>query len=384
MGHSLISPSGVARAIACTRSTRLEQQFPDTTSSAAAEGTLAHRLGDLLILRKLGRIHKKAYDKELADILADPLYDTSMWDFMEDYSVFVIEQFHTAQAKCPDAEILTETKVDLGPYIPEGEGTVDVQIRADHVLWVTDLKYGKGVPVSAKENSQLMCYGLGALLGCDWLYDIHTLRLTIYQPRIDNISTWEISVDQLRAWAQEILIPRAKMAFAGEGEFNPGSWCRFCRAKATCRAHAEYNLEMAEHEFKDPALLTPAEVSDVLKRTDMLVNWAGAVGDYALAEALNGAKFPDFKVVEGRSNRVYTDTVTVIKMLRDKQYKDTEIFQEPKIKGIGELEKELGKDDFNRIVGPFLAKPSGKPTLVPADDKRPEINSIDSAIEAFS
>jgi hypothetical protein len=247
-----------------------------------------------------------------------------------------------------------------------------------------DLKYGKGVPVFADENAQLKVYALGCLRECDFLYDIDVVELIIYQPRLDSISSWEVTVDQLKAWAQEELIPKAKLAFAGEGDFNPGTWCRFCRAKATCRAHAEFNLEMAEHEFKDPALLTTAEVSDVLKRTDMLVNWAGAVGDYALAEALKGEKFPDFKLVEGRSNQVYTDTVTIVKTLREKQYKDDEIYQERKIKGIGELKKELGKDDFNRIVGPYLAKPAGKPTLVPADDKRPEINSIDSAIEAFS
>lgn len=384
MSHAILSPSGAARWLACTPSARLETQFPDMAGVAAAEGTLAHRLGELLIGRKLGRVHKKQYDKELADILANPLYDTSMMDYCEDYAVFVIEKYYEAQKETPDTEILLETQVDLTAYIEEGFGTVDIRIISDGILRMIDLKYGKGVPVSAVENKQLMVYALGCLRECDFLYDIHTVQLIIYQPRLDSISVWPISVGQLRAWAQEELIPKAKLAFAGEGEFVPGKHCQFCRAKATCRANAEYNQEIAEHNFKNPNLLTDKEVADILERSDMLKNWVGAVEDYAFTEAMAGKKWPGFKLVEGRSNRAYTDIPAVVTTLKDKQYKESEIYQERKIKGIGELEKELGKDDFNRIVGPFLVKPPGKPTLVKDSDKRPEINSFAAVTEAFS
>lgn len=384
MSHAILSPSGAARWLACTPSARLEMLFPDKAGEAAAEGTLAHRLGELLIGRKLGRVHKKEYDRVLAEILANPLYETSMMDYCEDYAVFVIEKFHEAQVLCPDAEILLEAVVDLSAYIEEGFGTVDVRIIADGKLTVIDLKYGKGVPVSAEANKQEMVYGLGSLRECDFLYDIDVVELIIYQPRLDSISTWVITVDQLKAWAQEELIPKAKLAFAGEGEFKPGPHCRFCRAKATCRAHAEYCQDTVIDDFKTPELLTDKEVAEVLKRSDMLKNWVGAVEEYAFTEALSGKRWPGWKLVEGKSNRFYTDPVAVIKTLQEKQYQDNEIYQERKIKGIGELEKELGKDDFNRLVGPFLGKPVGKPTLVEVSDKRPEINSIDSAVEAFS
>jgi hypothetical protein len=229
-----------------------------------------------------------------------------------------------------------------------------------------------------------MTYALGSLKESDFLYDIDVVELIIYQPRIDNISTWEISVVQLRAWAQEVLIPRAALAFAGEGDFVPGDHCRFCRAKATCRAHAEYNQETVVDDFMNPDLLTDAEVAEVLRRSDMLKNWVGAVEEHAFTEALAGKKWPGFKLVTGKSNRIYSDPAKVITVLKEKQYQDNEIYQERKIKGIGELEKELGKDDFNRIVGPLIIKPIGKPTLVEVSDKRPEINSIDSAISDFS
>jgi hypothetical protein len=359
-------------------------QFPDRAGEAAAEGTLAHRLGELLIGRKLGRVHKKEYDKVLAEILANPLYEPSMMDYCEDYAVFVLEKYHEAQNETKDAEILLEAKVDLSAYIEEGFGTVDIRIIADHKLRMIDLKYGKGVPVSAEENAQLKVYALGCLRECDFLYDIDVVELIIYQPRLDSISSWEVTVNQLKAWAQEELIPKAKLAFAGEGEFCPGSWCRFCRAKATCRAHSEYCEGTVVDDFKKAELLTDEEVSEVLKRSDMFKNWVGAVEEYAFNAALAGKRWPGFKLVEGKSNRFYTDPAAVITTLKSKQYKDEEIYQERKIKGIGELEKELGKDDFNRIVGPFLGKPIGKPTLVTLSDKRPEINSVQSAIDDFS
>lgn len=383
MSHAILSPSGASRWLVCTPSARLEMQFPDTAGEAAAEGTLAHRLGELLIKRKLGRIHNKPYESELKDILANPLYTTSMMDYCEDYAVFVIEKFHEAQVDTSDAELLTETKVDLGTFIEEGFGTVDIQIRTVNRLIIIDLKYGKGVPVSVVENKQEMIYSLGAMHESDFLYGYEVIEMIIYQPRLDNISPWEISVDQLRAWATEELIPKAKLAFAGEGDYVPGDHCRFCRAKATCKALADYNLEVDAYTNTNPDLLNPDKISNILKRLPLLVNWAGAVEEYALQAALQGTVFPGYKVVEGRSSRVYSNQESVGKLLLKEGYNESAIYKKTLL-GIGDMEKELGKADFNRYLSDLIIQPAGKPVLVPASDKRPELNSHDSAVQAFS
>lgn len=383
MSHAILSPSGASRWLACTPSARLETKFPDSAGEAAAEGTLAHRLGELLIKRKLGRIHNKPYEKELKEILANPLYTTSMMDYCEDYAVFVIEKFHAVQVETPDAELLTEMKVDLGAYVEEGFGTVDIQIRTAKRLIIIDLKYGKGVPVSVIENKQEMLYALGAHDASDFLYDYEVIEMIIYQPRLDNISSWEIEAGNLLAWGREVLIPKAKQAFAGEGDFNPGDHCRFCRAKNTCKALADFCIEVEDYGLEDPALLRNDQIAIILKKKDLIVNWLSGLGDYVLAQALSGIKYDGWKVVEGKSNRVYSNEDKVAEKLLKEGYDDSAIYKK-KLLGIGDMEKELGKADFNRYLSDLVIKPAGKPVLVPETDKRPELNSTDSAIKDFS
>lgn len=384
MSHAILSPSGTERWFNCTPSVRLEQQFPDNAGVAAAEGTLAHSLGELLSRKSLKLIKKYQFEQQLAVIKADELYDNSMMDHCENYRDFVLERLYDAQARTKDALIFLEQKIDLTDFIPEGFGTTDVVIIADGIMDVIDLKYGKGVPVSAEENKQMMVYGLGALNAFDLMYDIHTVRMTIYQPRIDNISTWEISVKDLREWAETELRPRAKLAFDGAGEFVAGKHCRFCKARGACKANADYNLVLAKHEFREADLLKEEEISDILDRAKLFTDWLNGVTDYALDQAVNhGKKWPGYKVVEGRSNRKYTSEEAVAKALTDSGFKE-EVIYEKSILGIGKMEKAIGKDVFAALLTPLIIKPAGKPALAPLSDKRAEYHSNEAAAIEFA
>ncbi len=229
-----------------------------------------------------------------------------------------------------------------------------------------------------------MLYSLGALREFDFLYDIHTVRMTIYQPRIGNISTWEISVEDLMQWAENDLKPRAALAFDGRGEYEPGKHCQFCKAKAVCKALADHNLEIAKYEFKESDLLADSDVSDILSRAKFIADWLSAVEDYALQQAVEaGKKWPGYKVVEGRSNRKYADEEEVASVLTIKGIKTQDIYNF-KLKGLTEMEKMLGKKEFTVLLSDLIIKPPGKPTLVPESDKRPEYNSAENAAKDFA
>lgn len=371
--HALLSASKADRWLNCTPSARMEEPFQehDFMSEPAAEGTLAHELSELMLYCVLNTIDADEIERSKL-IAANPLYSEAMYQHADEYVAYVMEQYNEARARSIDAKIFLEARLNLTDYIPEGFGTGDVVIISDGLLEVTDLKYGKGVPVSAVENRQMMLYALGALREYDFLYDLHTVRMTIYQPRLDNISTYEMSTDDLRKWANDELIPRAKMAFDGVGEFVPGKHCQFCKVKPTCKALADYNLELAKYDFLAADLLTPAEVADILTRKKMFVDWIGSVDDYALAQALNGVKFPGFKLVEGRSNRVITDKAAAASKLIAAGLEADKVYKPQELRGLTELEKAAGKKTFDAVLAGLIAKPEGKPTLVPADDKRNE------------
>lgn len=384
MAHALLSPSSASRWIACTPSARFEQQFPDSSSVFAQEGTLAHSLGELLINFKLGWIKKPAYKKALEAVKQNELYEEAMFQHCEDYAVFVMERYAEAQTRSKYAQIHLEVKLDMTKWVPDGFGTSDVVIVADDFMETIDLKYGKGVPVSVEENKQQMLYALGALEGYEFLYDIHTVRMTVYQPRIDNIALWETTVTALKLWAEDDLKTKANMAHNGEGEYIPGPHCGFCKGKAVCKALAEFNLQLAKHEFANPNILKDEEIASIMERTKMFVNWIESVNDYALDQAVNhGKKWPGYKVVEGRSNRKYADTDKVAEILSKKGYPEDTIFTK-KLIGIGDMESELGKKLFAELLGEYVIKPQGKPTLAPSTDKRPEINSLEKAQSEFS
>lgn len=383
--HALLSPSGASRWLACTPSARLESQFPDKAGEAAREGTLAHSLGELLIKHKANLISKAVFNKELKAIQADPLYDNSMMEHCEDYAVHVMEVYAEAMTRSKDAKLFLEKKLDMTRWVPEGFGTGDVNIVADHILDFIDLKYGKGVEVSAVENKQMMLYALGSLEAYDFLFDIKVVRMRIYQPRIENISEWEITVEELMKWADEELTPKAKMAFDGKGEYSPGKHCQFCRARAVCKANADHQLELADYDFKAPSLLDDNAVADILRRTADFKSWLTEVNDMALSEAVNNnKKWPGFKLVEGRSNRKYSDEDAVANKLSAAGFKDETIFKPKELLGITDMEKAITKKVFATELEDLVIKPPGKPTLVPVEDKRVEINSLEKAQQDFA
>lgn len=374
MAHAVLSPSAASRWLTCTRSARLEEQFPDSAGDAAKEGSLAHELGELLLKMALGRIFEKQYRKELAEIKKNKFYGSEMQRYAEDYRDFVLEQYAETKSQTPDAVLYLEQSVDLTHLVPEGFGTRDCAIIGDGTLTIIDLKYGKGVLVSAVNNKQMMLYALGSLHEFELLYDIQTIKMIIHQPRLDNYSVFEIAVTDLVAWGESDLRPKATLAFAGEGEFVPGDACKFCRAKAQCRALADQNLALAAYEFRSDELLEDHEIPAILDQVDRLVDWANAVKKFAFDQALQGKKWDGYKLVEGRSNHKYTDEDAVAQLILDNGWPESDVFTK-KIIGITAMEKLIGKQDMSRMLGDLIEKPPGSPTLVPTTDKRPEYNS---------
>ncbi len=362
--HALLSASSSRRWLNCTPSVRLEEQFAEETGNSvyAEEGTAAHALAE----HKLKRCLKRRSKRPVSDYQCDEMEECT-----DGYVAYAMEQVELARQECKDPVVLIEQRLDYSAYVPEGFGTGDLLIVADRVLTVVDLKYGKGVAVDAEWNPQMMLYGLGALELFGAIYDIETVRMAIYQPRLESVSTWEISVSDLMEWVDKELKPRAALAIAGEGEFKSGSWCRFCKAKNTCRARAEEFLRLAQMEFRAPALLTDDEVAEVLKVADELARWSADVYAYAQDEAVSkGKKWAGFKLVEGRSCRKYTDEEEAAEAAVAAGYAD--IYKRSLI-GITEMEKLMGKKRFAEVLGKLVYKPRGKITLVPESDKRQEV-----------
>ncbi len=371
--HAILGASSSHKWLNCPPSARLEEQFENPTSVYAEEGTLAHSLGEALISND---------SKAIKDLKKNPLYNSDMQQHCEDYRDFVLELLNEAKAITPDASLLLEQRLDFSKWVEEGFGTGDAVIVADGVMRIIDLKYGQGVEVSAHENTQMMLYALGAYNSFEMLYDIKSIIMTIYQPRIKNYSSYEISVVDLLTWAVNVLVPAAKLAYEGKGSYKAGDHCRFCRAKHLCKALAEYNLEYTEPEMLSSELLSDEDIAAILTRADGIRKWLTSIEEFAFTEALNGKKWEGFKLVEGRSNRTYSDADKVAEALVSAGI-DPALIYEKKIKTITALEKDLGKKPFNELVGELIIKPAGKPTLVPEGDKRPEWNSADGAAEDF-
>lgn len=375
--HALLSASGASRWLNCTPSARLEEEFGQRrTSVYAEEGTLAHELSELYLSRDvLQSIDEDTFNSRLEEIMANDLFNEEMLDVIPIYTDYCAMQYAEAKTNCGLASIEIEQKFDLTEYVPESFGTSDCTIIADDVLEVIDLKYGKGVPVYATWNKQLMLYGLGALRMYDTMYCISKLRLTIVQPRINNISTFEISVEELISWAEQELKSKALDAFEGRGTLEAGDWCKFCSVKNKCRAPYEKNMEIAKYEQKKAEFLTDEEISDVIKRTPALIEWANSILTYANEKAIGeGKHWPGFKLVEGTSRRKWIDEDSATQAILDKlpELSEDDIFN-MKLKPITQIEKTVGKKRFNEILSDVVVKPQGKPILVPEEDKRPAL-----------
>lgn len=382
--HALLGASSASRWLTCTPSARLEESLnlPDESSVFAEEGTFAHELSELEIRYALDFLGLEAYVSNKNAARLSTHYSEEMTEETDKYIGFVLDEWKAAKALDEFAEILIEDKQDLTPWIEEGFGTNDVVIISLKSLTVIDLKFGKGLKVSAKDNPQLMLYALGALDKHGFAYNIDEVRLIIHQPRLGGVSEFTLSAADLLAWGDDFVKPRAALAFDGAGEFKPGEHCRFCKASARCRALAEENLALAKFDFEKPPLLEEAELAEIYDKAAGFVKWINSVTDYVQKQALAGNVLPGYKLVEGRSNRVITDELAVKSKLRGEGFKIDEILN-TKLKGIGDLEKLLGKVDFEKLVGPFVIKPAGKPTLVTSDDPRPVFNSIEELKKDF-
>lgn len=369
--HAVLSASGSHRWLNCTPSARLELEFENTGSEAAREGTAAHALCE----HKLKRALHMRSRRPVSDYDSDEMEECT-----DAYAEFVMEQYEAAKQVCDDPVVLIEQRLDFSCYVPDGFGTGDCLIISDDRLHIIDFKYGMGVLVEAEDNPQMKLYALGALAVYDALYDIREVSMTIFQPRRENVSTWTVSVEDLKAWAENELKPRAKMAYDGEGEYLPGEWCTFCRAAVRCRARAEEKLKLAQTEFRMPPLLTDAEIEEILAVLPDLTKWANEIAAYALDAALNhGKEWNGFKVVEGRSVRKYRDEAAVAEAAKEAGYKD--IYRQSLIP-LTEMQRLMGKDKFEEILGGLITKAPGRPTLVPMSDKRPAMN-VSNAINEF-
>lgn len=363
--HAPCSPSSSFRWTKCTKSARINAEADDRGSPYAQQGTDAHSLCEHLVKKALGRRSR--------DPTADlSWYNQEMQECAEGYRDFVMDAIENIKKSCPDPYIGIEQRLDFSDWVPEGYGTGDCIIVSDGIAHIIDFKYGIGLPVKATENTQLMCYGLGILETFGNLYSIRCVRLSIYQPRRENIDTWEIPTEDLLKWADEVLKPAAELAYAGKGEFKAGDHCVFCRIKDTCRERADYYMDLMKHEFEDPAELTDEEIALILPKIEGLVGWAADLKEYVLQQALNGRKYKGFKVVEGRATRKYTDEAKVAEVVENAGYAP----YEKKVLGITAMSKELGKKKFEELLGGLVYKPKGKPVLVPDDDKRPEYRNI--------
>lgn len=370
--HALLSPSAAHRWINCTAAPRLEASVPDTGSSYAAEGTLAHAYCALKLKEFLGL----PTDGELAEIaeLKDQYHTGEMDEYTDTYKTIVLEKFNEARAGTEDAQLLIETRLDFGRYIPDAFGTADAIIIADGTMEVIDFKYGKGVKVSAWRNPQMMIYALGAYDRFNFEYSINRVRMTIIQPRIDNLSEYRLPVSELMAWTDEVLVPKANEAYAGNGPQVPGEWCRFCKVKSQCRALTRLCTEAIK---TDPKLVSTEELAkDILPVLDTVKTWLTGVEEYALQQALSGVQLPGWKLVEGRSARKITDQEGAAVALNKAGYKPTEIYKPQELRTLTELEKLCGKKHFAALCGDFITKPQGKPTLAPESDKRPAFDPV--------
>ncbi len=378
--HAKLSASSSKKWLNCPLSVTLEGYFENEESTYAKEGTIAHELVELKLNAELGRVSRSGYILKKDIILKDfdKEDEREIENYTKDYIEFVMERYNKALSNCEEAEILIEERLDYSKYAKEGFGTGDVVICDFENIEIIDLKYGKGVKVDAFENSQLMLYGLGALEIYGDLFDIKNVSMTIFQPRLDNISTYNISAEDLLKWGKDVVYDKAEKAFNGTGECSYGSYCDegFCKARPLCKTYTKHHTQVAKYKGVHPSLLTDEELVDIYDLALSYDKWVKSIKSYILQEMLNGKKLPGLKLVEGRSVRTFTDEKSIIKALKDKGYKKSDYIVE-KIISITDAEKLLGKAEFEQVLGSFVIKPPGAPTVAKVEDKRPEYNSAE-------
>lgn len=388
--HAILSPSAAHRWLHCTPAPRVEAEFPETTSEYAEEGRLAHSVCELAAKKKFTVMNSRTYNSRLKKLKADPKWDDEMLSTAATYVEHLTE--HAMRFEHAPYVAL-EVQVDITDYAPEAFGTCDCVMTGGDELIITDYKHGKGVPVSAQDNPQMLLYALGALKLYRPIYGDMIRRVSTYidQPRLGSYDGASMTVEELLAWGESIK-PKAAAAFMGTGEFAPGEWCRFCRAKAKCRARANQNTALedfkdciplgrsipmqAEYDatgFKPSNCLTDEEIGALLVRAEGLVAWYNDLKEYALAACLNGKTIPGWKAVEGRSTRAWTDQDAALEALMAGGVEEAIIYDRVP-KTLAQLEKVIGKQRFGELVGGMITKSPGKPALAAESDKRPAYN----------
>jgi hypothetical protein len=382
--HALLSASGSERWLACPPSARLEEPFPKRSSTYADEGTAAHELCELCARFQLGEIKKRTYDTKLAKLTKGKYYNAEMQECAADYGRFIAGTVKAAQEVCPDAIVELEVKsLDFSEWAPGGFGTGDCIIVADGTLEIIDFKYGKGVRVESEGNSQMKLYALGAIKMYGALYDIKRVKMSIIQPRISHSpSTAELTACELLEWAETYVKPRAALAFAGEGEFCPGeSTCRFCRAKEQCKARYDQNLALFD-DAPDTLLIDAEEAGAILERAEDIKTWLKDLENLVKRSLFEGKPAGNWKLVEGKSNRKFTDADKVAEAMKNAGHDESLIYKR-ELLGITAMEKTFGAKVIGTVLKDLIVKPEGKPTLAPLKDKRPEFKPKELILEAF-
>jgi hypothetical protein len=355
--HALLSASSSARWLACPPSAVAAEAYPNEGTEFTREGTLAHEVAEGWARYGVGFLEEeqRGITKEMVDCA-------------QGYRDYIQEQI-----KSDAAVVLLEQRVDFSPWVPDGFGTADCIIIQGKTMDVIDYKYGKGVAVSAQDNSQMKLYGLGALNDYGYVYDVETIRLHIYQPRLNNVSVDEIPVGKLLAWAEMVVKPTAEKAAQGKGKYCPGEHCRFCPHAGRCRALTKACTEhFTTHGMKaSMEVLAPWEVAEVLQMEAMVSLWIKRVREQALTTMLNGGEIPGYKVVAGRGSRGWADDLEVAALLKANGYSQEEITK-TELLSVAAMEKALGKKKVAELVGGQILAYPGAPTVAPATDKRPK------------
>ena len=382
--HALLSASGAHRWLECTPSAKLESQFENTPSVYAEEGTAAHSLAELVTKYWLNMISEAEYENQL-DVFKAKIkyYNAEMLEYATDYAKLIQSKLAEIKKDCPDPQAELEVKVDFSAWVPQGFGTGDCIIVADETMDIIDFKYGKGHRVEATGNPQMRLYALGAYERYKDLYDIKNICMTIFQPRISGVqSSDEMTIEELLAWAEEYVKPRAALAIKGKGKFNPGAeTCKFCRAKEVCRARTEHNVKLFD-EAPDIFLITPEEAGEILKSANDMEAWLSDLKKLVSETLLSGAPVTGWKMVEGRSNRKITDETAAAEALKAAGYGEAEIFKRSLLT-LTALEKQFGKKEVAAALEGLIIKPAGSPTLAPADDKRKEYKPDEEILKEF-
>lgn len=388
--HSVLSASGSKRWLSCPPSARIEEQYPESSSDASEEGTLAHEIAELYLRHALGEFNKRTLTNRLAAHKKHRLFQQEIIEYVEQYVTWIMEQYNEVKALDATAYMLLEEKLDYSRYAPTGYGSVDVLIIAGMIgrIHVIDLKYGKGVLHHADTSTQLRMYGLGALEKYDIIYDFSQVDLSIYQPRVKNFSTHSMDKDELVHWGENVVMPTAELAFNGEGEFCAGEHCKYCKIESNCTARAEYYLALADREFTDLEsipTISPEKRAEILPLLSGFAEWIKKFEENCLTEMLSGRiVIPGYKIVDGKSSRSYPNVEGLVSTLVAAGFDKASLYKEPELITIGSMEKLVGKKKFGELAAPFAVYSEPKPALVPESDKRPAVTPSSKAEADFS